>query len=268
MLIEVKNLVKEYSVGIFNKSGVRAVDNVKFSVQQGETLGLVGESGCGKSTVARLLLMLIKPTSGSVRFDGRELMGMSQAELLKFRREMQIIFQQPQQSLHPRMKIAESLAEPLKLYGLVKNKREEKDKVRHLLDEVGLAEEHLERFPHELSGGQAQRVAIARVLALKPKFIVADEPTSMLDVSVQAQILSLIKKLQLEHTIGMLFISHDLEVVQAVSDRVAVMHQGRLVEMGSRQQIFRQPQHSYTKYLTGTILEMPTSSMRDDVACQ
>lgn len=265
MLIEVKDLVKEYSVGIFNKSGVKAVDDVNFCVQQGETLGLVGESGCGKSTVARLLLMLIKPTSGSVRFEGQELTGMSQAALLKFRREMQIVFQQPQQSLHPRMKIAESLAEPLQLYKLVKSKAEEKERVRELLYEVGLSEEHLERYPHELSGGQAQRVAIARVLALKPNFIVADEPTSMLDVSVQAQILSLIKKLQQKHTIGMLFISHDLEVVQAVSDRVAVMHQGKLVETGSKQQIFREPRHSYTKYLSSTRLEMPISLMRDVV---
>lgn len=265
MLIEVKDLVKEYRVGIFNKSRIRAVDGVNFCLQEGETLGLVGESGCGKSTLARLILMLIKPTSGRVCFDGRYLTGMSRTELLKVRREMQIVFQQPQQSLHPRMKLSESLAEPLRLYKLVKSKAEEKERVRTLLEEVGLSEEHLERYPHELSGGQAQRVAIARVLALKPRFIVADEPTSMLDVAVQAQILSLIKKLQQKHNIGMLFISHDLEVVQAVSDRVAVMHGGKLVEMGSKLQIFREPQHSYTKYLTSTILEFPASLIRDNV---
>lgn len=259
MLIEVKDLTKEYNVGVFKKSKVKVVDKIGFAVQQGETLGLVGESGCGKSTVARLLLMLIRPTTGSVHFADRELTRMSQAELLTYRREMQIIFQQPQQSLNPRMKIAESLAEPLRLYKLVKSKQEEKARVSQLLEEVGLSEEHLERYPHELSGGQAQRVAIARVLALKPKFIVADEPTSMLDVSVQAQILSLLKKLQRENNIGMLFISHDLEVVQAVSDRVAVMYQGKLIEMGCKEQIFKEPSHSYTKYLMSTILETSVS---------
>ncbi|SDG31036.1 ATP-binding cassette domain-containing protein [Desulfosporosinus hippei] len=265
MLIEVKDLVKDYRVGILKNRCVRAVDCVSFSLQVGETLGLVGESGCGKSTLARLILMLIKPTFGRVCFEGQDLTDLSQAELLKLRREMQIVFQQPQQSLHPRMKLAESLAEPLRLYKLVKSKAAEKERVRHLLHEVGLSEEHLERYPHELSGGQAQRVALARVLALKPKFIVADEPTSMLDVAVQAQILSLIKKLQQEHKIGMLFISHDLEVIRGISDRVAVMQGGKLVEMGSKEQIFREPQHPYTKFLTGTVFELPTRLKRDNL---
>ncbi|ACV61377.1 ABC transporter related [Desulfofarcimen acetoxidans DSM 771] len=256
MLIEVKNLVKEYTGGLFYKRTVKAVNGVSFSIKQGETLGLVGESGCGKSTVARLLLMLIRPTSASIRFENTELTVKSPAELQKLRKEMQIIFQHPQQSLYPRRKIYEAMAEPLRIHKLIKRKEEEKEKILQLLNDVGLLKEHLERYPHELSGGQAQRVAIARVLALKPKFIVADEPTSMLDISVQAQILELMKKLQREHNIGMLFISHDLEVARAVSNRIAVMHQGRLVEIGDSEQVFMKPQHPYTKYLTDTTLKL------------
>ncbi len=257
MLIEVKNIIKDYNVGLFGKGTFRAVDNVSFSIKEGETLGLVGESGCGKSTLARLILMLIKPTSGNILYNGKDLTKMSFLQLQNLRKEMQIVFQHPQQSLNPRMKIYDSIAEPLRLHKLVTNKYEEKELVFRLIESVGISTELLQRYPHELSGGQCQRVAIARVLALKPKFIVADEPTSMLDVSVQAQILHLIKELQKEYNIGMLFISHDLEVVQAVSDNIAVMHWGKIVEIGSQKQIFMNPNHSYTKHLISTILDVP-----------
>jgi ABC-type oligopeptide transport system ATPase subunit len=257
MLVEVDHLRKDYASGLLKKNVVRAVDDVSFSIAEGETLGLVGESGCGKSTVARLLLLLVRPLSGSIRFNGAELREMSPDRIRKLRKDMQIIFQHPQQSLNPRLKIYESMAEPLRLHRLAGSKAEEKKRVLKLLEDVGLAEEHLERYPHEISGGQAQRVAIARALSLSPRFLVADEPTSMLDVSVQAQIIALLKKLQKEYDIGMLFISHDLEIVQAVSDRIAVMHKGKIVESGGREQIFTQPVHPYTKFLTSVILDTP-----------
>jgi len=199
MLLMAENLSKEFFKGRLNKSRIRAVDGVSFSINQGEIMGLVGESGSGKSTVGRLLLLLLEPTEGRIYFNGKELTRLRKKELQNLRKDMQIIFQHPQESLNPRMKIYESMAEPIRLYGLADGKSREKEEILKLLETVGLTEEHLERYPHELSGGQAQRVAIARVLALKPKFVVADEPTSMLDVSVQAQILKLIKKLQREY---------------------------------------------------------------------
>ncbi|HBT20556.1 MAG TPA: ABC transporter ATP-binding protein [Peptococcaceae bacterium] len=256
MLLMAENLSKEFFKGRLNKSRIRAVDGVSFSINQGEIMGLVGESGSGKSTVGRLLLLLLEPTEGRIYFNGKELTRLRKKELQNLRKDMQIIFQHPQESLNPRMKIYESMAEPIRLYGLADGKSREKEEILKLLETVGLTEEHLERYPHELSGGQAQRVAIARVLALKPKFVVADEPTSMLDVSVQAQILKLIKKLQREYKISFLFISHDLEVVRAISDRIAIMQKGKIVELGEPEQIFSMPRHPYTKYLINSILNL------------
>jgi len=272
MLVRAENLIKEFFKGILNKSRIRAVDSVSFSINQGEIMGLVGESGSGKSTVGRLLLLLLEPTDGRIYFNGTELTRIRKKQLQSLRKDMQIIFQHPQESLNPRMKIYECMAEPIRLYGLADGKSREKEEILKLLETVGLTEEHLDRYPHELSGGQAQRVVIARVLALKPKFVVADEPTSMLDVSIQAQILKLIKKLQKEHEISFLLISHDLEVVRAISDRIAIMQNGKIVELGEPEQIFSRPRHPYTKYLINSILKLQVSNRfqccADDKAIQ
>lgn len=232
--IEVKNLKKYFPIrsGIFLKTigYVKAVDDVSFTISKGETLSLVGESGCGKTTLGRLMLRLISPTSGEVLFDGRNIFELSKKDMRKKRKDMQIVFQD--YNLNPRMTILNIVGEPLENFG-VKGKDKE-EIVLELLEKVGLGIEHIGRYPHEFSGGQRQRIVIARALALKPRFIVLDEPTSALDVSVQAQILNLIKKLQKELDLTYLFISHDLSVVKFISDRVAVMYLGRLVEIGEK----------------------------------
>lgn len=227
--VEVENLKKYFYSGIFRKKEIKAVDGVSFEIKEGKTLGLVGESGCGKTTVGRTILRLIEPTEGKMFFDGEDITSLNGSKLKKLGREMQIIFQNPESSLNPRMKIYDSIAEPLRIHKMCK-KNEEKEVIFELIETVNLNEELLFRYPHELSGGQIQRVAIARILSLNPKFIVADEPTSMLDVSVQAQILNLLKDLQRKYAISYLFISHDLEVVEWMSDEIAIMHKGKIVE--------------------------------------
>ncbi|MDN5364994.1 MAG: peptide/nickel transport system ATP-binding protein, partial [Thermacetogenium sp.] len=212
-----ENLRKVFVTGVFRKRLVNAVDGVSFTISSGETLGLVGESGCGKSTLARVVLGLIPPSGGRIFFHGQEITEARAAELKKVRRKMQIIFQHPESALNPRMKIYDSLVEPMRIHRLVNNRREEKKKAEELIELVGLHKEHLDRYPHELSGGQIQRVVLARILSLQPEFIVADEPTSMLDVSVQAQVLNLFKEIQKKFNISYLFISHDLEVVRWMS---------------------------------------------------
>ncbi len=246
-MLEVKGLSKHFSSGMVRKRYTKAVDDVHFSIARCETLGLVGESGCGKTTIGRSILRLTEPTAGEVIFDGTDLLKLNKKELRIFRPRMQMIFQDPDASLNPRMKIGKSIAEPLKLQRVEKYEIERK--VRELIEKVGLSPEHANRYPHQLSGGQNQRVVLARVLALNPAFIVADEPTSALDVSVQAQILNLMQDLKSELNLTLLFISHDLEVVRYMSDRIAVMYGGKIVEMGSVEDIFDDAKHPYTKLL-------------------
>ena len=251
-LLEVEGLKKYYPLrgGVLGgKIGdVCAVDGVSFTVRKGETLGLVGESGCGKSTLGRTLLRLEDPTEGRIMFDGTDLAHASGPELFRLRRELQIIFQDPYSSLNPRMTVGEIVREPL-LVHRIGTREEQVEKVRGLLETVGMASETLERYPHEFSGGQRQRIGIARALALDPKLVIADEPVSALDVSVQSQVLNLMVRLQRERGLTYVFISHDLSVVEHVSDTVAIMYLGRIVERGPVQEIFQRPAHPYTRAL-------------------
>lgn len=250
-LVKVKNLVKYFPVEN-SDDVVRAVDDVSFDIFAGETLGLVGESGCGKSTVGRCLLRLHEPTSGSVSFEGQEIIGLPNREMQKLRREMQIIFQDPYASLNPRLSILSIVSEPLKIHG-IGNKSEQKDRVADLLSKVGLDPEYMHRYPHEFSGGQRQRLGIARALALNPKLIIADEPVSALDVSVQAQVVNLLQDLQAEFGLTYLFISHGLAVVEHISNRVAVMYLGKIVEIAEAKELYELPLHPYTKALLSAI---------------
>ena len=250
-LLEVKHLVKHFPVDS-SDDVVQAVDDVSFHLSQGETLGLVGESGCGKSTVGRCLLRLIEPTSGEVLFEGEDIIGLPNNKMQALRREMQIIFQDPYASLNPRLSIGSIVAEPLKIHNLG-NKSEQNERVADLLQKVGLDPKYADRYPHEFSGGQRQRIGIARALALNPKLIVCDEPVSALDVSVQAQVVNLLQELQDEFSLTYLFISHGLAVVEHISDRVAVMYLGRIVEICDADELYALPLHPYTKALLSAI---------------
>ncbi|HSQ27326.1 MAG TPA: dipeptide ABC transporter ATP-binding protein [Anaerolineales bacterium] len=255
-LVVVKNLVKYFPVrgGLFQKvnAWVQAVDDVSFTVKEGETLGLVGESGCGKTTVGRTMLRLIEPTSGEVEFDGVNVLALKGHELKTMRRNMQIIFQDPYASLDPRIPVGESIGEGLRIHGIGTG-QERQDLVMETLKKVGLESYHARRYPHEFSGGQRQRIGIARALALQPQFIVADEPVSALDVSIQSQVLNILKDLQREFNLTYLFIAHNLSVVEHISDRVAVMYLGKVVEVSKRDELFKNPLHPYTQALMSAI---------------
>jgi peptide/nickel transport system ATP-binding protein/oligopeptide transport system ATP-binding protein len=257
-LIEVRDLVKHFPI----KSGivlqrqvgaVRAVDGISFDVKAGETLGLVGESGCGKSTTARLILRLLDPTSGTISYKGQDIAGLGRAELKPIRREMQMIFQDPYSSLNPRMTVGSIIGEPFIIHRIERDDVARKKRVQDLMDLVGLNPEHYNRFPHEFSGGQRQRIGVARALAVNPSIIVADEPVSALDVSIQAQIINLLADLRREFGLTIIFIAHDLSVVRHVCDRVAVMYLGKIMEIAESDEIFQNPRHPYTRALLSAV---------------
>ncbi len=250
-LLDVRNLVKHFPIES-SDDVVKAVDGVSFDIKAGETLGLVGESGCGKSTVGRCLLRLHEPTSGEVLFEGKNIVGLPNREMQLLRREMQIIFQDPYASLNPRLSILSIISEPLKIHG-IGNKKEQAERVADLLKKVGLDPNYMRRYPHEFSGGQRQRIGIARALALNPKLIICDEPVSALDVSVQAQVVNLLQDLQAEFGLTYLFISHGLAVVEHISRRVAVMYLGKIVEIAEGRELYDNPLHPYTKALLSAI---------------
>jgi oligopeptide/dipeptide ABC transporter ATP-binding protein len=258
LILQVRNLVKHFSVAGESLFGrvrgvVRAVDGVSFAIPSGQTLGLVGESGCGKTTLGRCVLQLEQPTAGEVTFEGQPLTALTDAALRPIRRKMQVIFQDPYSALNPRMTVGQIIAEPLKVHGLVADRQGRRQRVAALLADVGLIAALARRYPHELSGGQRQRVGIARALAMNPSLIVCDEPVSALDVSIQAQIINLLAELQARLGLTYLFIAHDLSVVRHISDRVAVMYLGKIVEMTDRQRLYDHPLHPYTKALLSAV---------------
>ncbi len=251
-LLEVRNLKKYFPVktGFFRTNYVKAVDDVSFTIERGETLGLVGESGCGKTTLGRTVLRLIEPTAGDIIYDGHSII---REDMLPYRRRMQIIFQDPYASLDPRMTVGDIVGEPLDIHNLYSSQQERRDKINTLLATVGLNTEHANRFPHEFSGGQRQRIGIARALAVDPEFIVCDEPISALDVSIQAQVINMLEDLQAEKNLTYLFIAHDLSIVKHISNRIGVMYLGHLVEMADSRGLYAQPLHPYTKTLLSAI---------------
>ncbi len=260
--LEVNHLKKHFMLNndvISRLSGksrtLKAVDDISFFVKQGETLGLVGESGCGKSTTARLITRLVEPSDGEVIFNGQDLLEMPGDRMLEIRKAIQLVFQDPYSSLNPRKTIMQILSRPLEVHNLAENYTEKRRRVLHLLRLVGLGIEHIDRYPHEFSGGQRQRIAIARALAVSPELIIGDEPVSALDVSIQAQILNLFRELQEEFNLTYLFIAHDLSVIRHISDRVAVMYVGKIVETGTVESIFNDPQHPYTQALLAAVPE-------------
>ncbi|MBQ6292342.1 MAG: ABC transporter ATP-binding protein [Lachnospiraceae bacterium] len=259
-ILEVENLVKYFKSP---RGTVHAVDGVSFTIEKGKTLGIVGESGCGKSTTGRSILRLIEPTSGTVRFEGKDILQYSSAQMRKMRKDMQIIFQDPYSSLNPRMTVSQIIMEPIIRNRLIRDKKKREERVLELMETVGLAERLYNAYPHELDGGRRQRVGIARALAVEPKFIVCDEPVSALDVSIQAQILNLLKELQAKLGLTYIFITHNLSVVYYFADDIAVMYLGKLVEKAPAQELFAHPVHPYTQALLSAIPEPDIDSQRE-----
>ncbi|MBD1370889.1 dipeptide ABC transporter ATP-binding protein [Hazenella sp. IB182357] len=255
-LLTVKNLSKHFPIkgGVFRRTvgQVKAVDNISFSVNKGETFGLVGESGCGKSTTGRTLIRLLEPTAGEVLFEGKDIARLARKEMQAVRRDLQMVFQDPYASLNPQMTVGELIEEPMKVHGLY-NKQERQKRVKKMMDLVGLNAQYITRYPHEFSGGQRQRIGIARALSLEPKLIIADEPVSALDVSIQSQVVNLMDDLQKELDLTYIFIAHDLSVIKHISDRVGVMYLGRMAEIAPKQKIYDQPLHPYTKALLSAV---------------
>lgn len=250
-LIEVKHLKQYFNAGKANE--VKAIDDISFDIYEGETFGLVGESGSGKSTTGRSIIRLYQPISGQILFDGQDISQIKHRDMLHFRRDMQIIFQDPYASLDPRMKVKDIIAEGLDVHHLVHSEQERGTRVNELLDLVGLSRDHATRYPHEFSGGQRQRIGIARALAVNPKFIIADEPISALDVSIQAQVVNLLRDIQKKQKLTYLFIAHDLSMVKYISDRIAVMHNGKLMELATADEVYNHPLHPYTKSLLSAV---------------
>lgn len=261
ILLSIKNLKQYFNAG--KKNEVRAIDNISFDIYKGETLGLVGESGCGKSTTGKSIIKLNDITSGEILYEGTDIQKIKKRkDLLKFNKKIQMIFQDPYASLNPRLKVMDIVAEGIDIHHLASDKRDRKKRVYDLLETVGLSKEHANRYPHEFSGGQRQRIGIARALAVEPEFIIADEPISALDVSIQAQVVNLLLKLQRERVITFLFIAHDLSMVKYISDRIAVMHFGKIVEIGPSEEIYQNPLHDYTKSLLSAIPQPDPESER------
>ncbi len=254
-MLEFKNVTKQYRSGMFGTHLTKAVDDVSFCVGENERLGLLGESGCGKSTIAQLAMKLLKPSKGSIEYNGKNIKHMSRSEMKNYRKNVQIIFQNPQQVFNPRMKFRETISEPVRIYNLASSPEEEKKIISEHMEMFGLPEELFDRYPQEISGGQAQRIAIMRILMLKPEIIIADEPTTMLDVSVQAQILELLKEVMDKNNITLIFVSHDLDVVRAMCKRIMVIKDGQVVEQGSVDDIFDRPENEYTRMLVDSLKE-------------
>ncbi|KHD44963.1 ABC transporter ATP-binding protein [Streptococcus hongkongensis] len=263
-LVELKNVTLTFNKGKSNE--VKAINNVSFDIYEGEVFGLVGESGSGKTTVGRAILKLYDITGGEIIFNGENVTKLKGKDLYNFRKDAQMIFQDPQASLNGRMKIRDIVAEGLDIHGLTKSKEEREARVQELLDRVGLNKDHVTRYPHEFSGGQRQRIGIARALAVKPKFIIADEPISALDVSIQAQVVNLMQKLQTERGLTYLFIAHDLSMVKYISDRIGVMHWGKMLEIGTSEDVYNNPIHPYTRSLLSAIPEPDPDYERQRVA--
>ncbi|WP_234101303.1 ABC transporter ATP-binding protein [Staphylococcus argenteus] len=261
ILLSIKNLKQYFNAG--KKNEVRAIDNITFDIYKGETLGLVGESGCGKSTTGKSIIKLNDITSGEILYEGIDIQKIKKRkDLLKFNKKIQMIFQDPYASLNPRLKVMDIVAEGIDIHHLASDKRDRKKRVYDLLETVGLSKEHANRYPHEFSGGQRQRIGIARALAVEPEFIITDEPISALDVSIQAQVVNLLLKLQRERGITFLFIAHDLSMVKYISNRIAVMHFGKIVEIGPAEEIYQNPLHDYTKSLLSAIPQPDPESER------
>ncbi|RIH88822.1 ABC transporter ATP-binding protein [Calidithermus roseus] len=271
-LVEVQNLKKWFPIrgGILSRvvANVKAVNDVSFDVKRGEVLGLVGESGSGKTTVGRTVLRLIEPTSGTIRFDGHDITHLPKPQLRAYRRKMQIIFQDPFASLNPRMTVGDIIAEPLVIHNLEGSAQARTERVAELLQMVGLNPDHIRRYPHEFSGGQRQRIGIARALAVRPEFIVADEPVSALDVSIQAQVVNLLQDLKEQLGLTILFIAHDLAVVEYISDRIAVMYLGKVMELASSKDLYRSPKHPYTEALLSAIPVPDPTVKRERIVLQ